>query len=29
MDLQQLLGRKVDVVTEPGPYWYIREKAMG
>lgn len=27
-DLQKLLGRKVDVVTEKGLHWYIREKIM-
>ncbi len=25
-DLQQLLGRKVDVVTENGLHWYIKDK---
>jgi uncharacterized protein len=25
MDLQDLLGRKVDVLTEPALHWYIRE----
>lgn len=28
MDLQELLGRKVDVVTEPALHWYIRERVM-
>ncbi|MCX5643742.1 MAG: nucleotidyltransferase family protein [Phycisphaerae bacterium] len=28
MDLQELLGRKVDLVTEPGLHWYIRERVM-
>jgi len=28
MDLQELLGRKVDVVTEPGLHWYIRQKVL-
>lgn len=27
-DLEDLLGRKVDVVTEDGIYWYIREKVL-
>ena len=26
MDLQDLLGRKVDVVTEKSLHWYIRDK---
>ena len=26
MDLQGLLGRKVDVVTEKGLHWYIRDR---
>ena len=26
IDLQNLLGRKVDVVTEKSLHWYIREK---
>jgi hypothetical protein len=25
IDLQQLLGRKVDIVTEKGLHWYIKE----
>ena len=29
MDLQDLLGRKVDVVTEPGLHWYIRDRVIG
>lgn len=28
MDLEDLLGRKVDVVTEPALHWYIREKVV-
>jgi predicted nucleotidyltransferase len=28
MDLQELLGRKVDLVTEPALHWYIRERVM-
>ena len=28
MDLQELLHRKVDVVTEKGLHWYIRDKVM-
>jgi len=28
MDLQDLLGRKVDVVTEKGLHWYIRERVL-
>ena len=28
MDLEELLGRKVDVVTEGGLHWYIREKVL-
>lgn len=28
MDLQDLLGREVDVVTEPSLHWYIREKVI-
>lgn len=27
-DLQELLGRKVDVVTEKGLHWYIRDKVL-
>ena len=27
-DLQALLGRPVDVVTEPALHWYIREKVI-
>ena len=26
--LQDLLGRKVDIVTERGLHWYLREKIM-
>ena len=28
MDLQALLGRKVDVVTEKALHWYIREQVL-
>ncbi|MGA2914775.1 MAG: nucleotidyltransferase family protein [Sedimentisphaerales bacterium] len=28
MDLQELLHRKVDVVTEPGLHWYIKDKVI-
>jgi predicted nucleotidyltransferase len=28
MDLQQLLGRNVDVVTENGLHWYIKERVL-
>lgn len=28
MDLEELLGRKVDVVTEKGLHWYIRDKVL-
>jgi len=28
MDLQDLLGRKVDVLTEPALHWYIRRKVV-
>jgi len=28
MDLQGLLGRKVDVVTEKGLHWYIRDQVL-
>jgi hypothetical protein len=28
MDLQELLHRKVDVVTEKGLHWYIRDKIL-
>ena len=28
MDLQQLLNRKVDVVTENGLHWYIKERVL-
>ena len=28
MDLQNLLGRKVDVVTKKSIHWYIREKVL-
>ena len=28
MDLQDLLHRKVDVVTEKGLHWYIRDKVL-
>ena len=26
--LQEILGRKVDIVTERGLYWYIRDKIL-
>lgn len=28
MDLQQLLNRKVDIVTERSLHWYIRDKVL-
>jgi len=28
MDLEDLLGRKVDLVTEQGLHWYIRDKVL-
>ncbi len=28
MDLQELLSRRVDVVTEPALHWYIRERVL-
>lgn len=28
MDLEQLLGRKVDVVTEGSLHWYIRDRVL-
>jgi len=28
MELQELFGRKVDVVTENGLHWYIKEKVL-
>lgn len=28
MDLQQLFGRKVDVVTENGLHWYIKDRIL-
>ncbi|MBN1508150.1 MAG: nucleotidyltransferase family protein [Sedimentisphaerales bacterium] len=28
MDLQTLLGRNVDVVTEKGLHWYIRDRVL-
>ena len=28
MDLEDLLGRKVDVVTPQGLHWYIRERVL-
>jgi predicted nucleotidyltransferase len=28
MDLQSLLGREVDVVTEAGLHWYIRDQVL-
>ena len=27
-DLQQLLGRKVDIVTEKGLHWYIKDEIL-
>lgn len=27
-DLEELLGRKVDVITEKGLHWYVREKVL-
>ncbi|MFH0784627.1 MAG: nucleotidyltransferase domain-containing protein [Pseudomonadota bacterium] len=27
-DLQQLLGRKVDIVTEKGLHWYVKDKIL-
>ena len=27
-DLEELLGRKVDIVTEEGLHWYIREQVL-
>jgi predicted nucleotidyltransferase len=27
-DLEDLLGRKVDVVTEKSVHWYVRERIM-
>ena len=29
MDLQDLLGRQVDLVTEDGLHWYIRDRVLG
>ena len=29
VDLQDLLGRKVDVVTPKGLHWYIKERVLG
>jgi len=29
MDLQSLLGRNVDIVTEKGLHWYIKDRVMG
>ncbi len=29
MDLQSLLGRNVDIVTENGLHWYIKDRVMG
>jgi predicted nucleotidyltransferase len=28
LDLEQLLGRKVDIVTERGLHWYLRDKIL-
>jgi predicted nucleotidyltransferase len=28
MDLEALLGRRVDAVTEPALHWYIRDKVL-
>ena len=28
MDLKELLGREVDVVTEPSLHWYIRDRIL-
>ncbi|MFH1717779.1 MAG: nucleotidyltransferase family protein [Planctomycetota bacterium] len=28
MDLQELFGRKVDVVTENGLHWYIKDRVL-
>ena len=28
LDLEQLLGRKVDVLTEDGLHWYLRERVL-
>ena len=28
MDLQQILGRDVDIVTEKGLHWYIRDRVL-
>jgi uncharacterized protein len=28
MDLQKLLGRKVDIVTEGGLHWYIKDRVL-
>jgi uncharacterized protein len=28
MDLQQILGRDVDIVTEKGLHWYIRDQVL-
>ena len=28
MDLQELLGRKVDVVTMDGLHWYVRDRVL-
>ncbi len=28
MDLQELLGRKVDVVTKDGLHWYVRDRVV-
>jgi predicted nucleotidyltransferase len=28
MDLQQILGRDIDIVTEKGLHWYIRDQVL-
>jgi hypothetical protein len=28
LDLEELLGRKVDVVSEDGLHWYIRDRVL-
>jgi predicted nucleotidyltransferase len=28
MDLQKLLGRNVDIVTEKGLHWYIKQQVL-
>jgi hypothetical protein len=29
LDLEQLLGRRVDVITENGLYWLLRQRILG